>query len=48
MLVSDTDFLSSFIKIGKVKLVKEFYQVEKIYITPGVYHELAQANLDFM
>ena len=46
MLISDTDFLSSFIKIGKVELVRDFYQVERIYITPGVYHELAQANLD--
>ena len=46
MLISDTDFLSSFIKIGKIELVKEFYQIKKIYITPGVYHELAQADLD--
>ncbi len=44
-IIIDTDFLSSFIKIDKMAIIKEFYKVECIYITQAVYSELAKTNL---
>ena len=44
MLIADSDFLSSFLKIGKLDLVKEFFG-EDIYIPLAVQIELAKTSL---
>jgi predicted nucleic acid-binding protein len=41
----DADFLSSFLKIGRLPLVIQFYQVHDVVITPAVYREVAQTTL---
>jgi predicted nucleic acid-binding protein len=43
-LICDTDFLSSFLKIGRLKLVSDFYEVLKITIPPAVYAEISQSS----
>lgn len=45
ILLSDTDFLSSFLKIGHVETVRDFYRVEHLFVTPGVYQELSHTDL---
>jgi len=42
-IICDTDFLSSFLKIDKLKLVKQFFNVKYIYIPAAVFNELSQA-----
>lgn len=44
-LILDTDFLSSFIKIGRCDLIQTLYQVEQAIIPAAVHRELAQTNL---
>lgn len=44
-IVIDADFLSSFLKIERLYLVAEFYQVNSVAITPAVYRELAPTRL---
>ena len=44
-IIIDTDFLSSFIKIGKMEVIKEFYKAPSIYITQAVYTELSKTSL---
>ncbi|PKO22688.1 MAG: hypothetical protein CVU38_08000 [Chloroflexi bacterium HGW-Chloroflexi-1] len=44
-VISDTDFLSSFLKIGRLDLVREFCQVETLWIPPWVYREVAETEL---
>jgi predicted nucleic acid-binding protein len=44
-VVLDTDFLSAFLKIEQLALIRNFYGVETAYITPAVYQELAQTLL---
>jgi predicted nucleic acid-binding protein len=41
----DTDFLSAFLKIEQLTLVRQFYGLDVAYITPAVYQELAQTTL---
>ncbi len=41
----DADFLSSFLKIGRLALIKDFFRVEKLYIPVAVFSELAKTNL---
>jgi hypothetical protein len=31
-VIIDADFLSSFLKIGKLALIKDFFKVEKLFI----------------
>jgi predicted nucleic acid-binding protein len=45
LLLSDTDFLSSFLKIGQVEAVRDFYRTDRLLITPGVYQELSRTDL---
>jgi predicted nucleic acid-binding protein len=45
LLLSDTDFLSSFLKIGQLETVRDFYRTDRLFITPGVYQELARTDL---
>jgi predicted nucleic acid-binding protein len=44
-VILDTDFLSSFLKIGRCNLIRSFYQVEQAIIPAAVHRELAQTDL---
>ncbi len=44
MIISDTDFLSSFAKIGRVNLIFEVLKVKEITITNAVYEELKKSS----
>ncbi|MCP4659434.1 MAG: hypothetical protein GY856_28840 [bacterium] len=41
----DSDFLSSFLKIERLPLVREFYQAETLLVPPAVYREVAVTTL---
>jgi len=43
-VVIDTDFLSSFFKIGKLNLVFKAFNVKEIFITKAVLQELEESN----
>jgi len=43
MVIADTDFLSSFVKIGRVNLVFKAFNINKITIPGAVLHELEKA-----
>ncbi len=46
ILLSDTDFLSSFLKIGQLEVVRDFYhRTAHLFIAPGVYQELSRTAL---
>lgn len=45
MVIIDCDFLSSFLKIDRIDLVRNFYQVSEIYTTPAVITELSKTPL---
>ena len=45
MIITDTDFLSSFLKIGRLSLVFRAFGTNKIIITSGVLQELEQAPM---
>ena len=45
ILLSDTDFLSSFLKIGQLEAVRDFYRTEHLFIASGVYQELSRMDL---
>lgn len=45
VVICDTDFLSSFLKIGRCDLVKSLYQVDVILIPAAVHREIAQTTL---
>ncbi len=44
MLIADTDFLSSFLKIDRLELVKDFFR-EDIYVPVAVQREIAKTDL---
>jgi predicted nucleic acid-binding protein len=44
-VILDTDFLSSFLKIGCCDLIRLLYQVDRAIITTAVHRELAQTTL---
>ena len=44
-IVLDTDFLSAFLKIGQLSLVRDFYAVETLLVPPAVYHEMSRTKL---
>lgn len=44
-VVIDADFLSSFLKIERLLLVAQYYQVDEVVIAPAVYREIAQTTL---
>ena len=44
-IILDTDFLSSFLKIGRCDLIPLLYQVEQAVIPTAVHRELAQTDL---
>ena len=45
IIVCDTDFLSSFLKIERLELVKDLFKGEKLYIPIAVLGEIAKTNL---
>ena len=44
-IVIDTDFLSSFLKIGMVRLVKDFFNVDCVSIPLAVFTEIGKTDL---
>ena len=44
-VVLDADFLSAFLKIDRLPIVKSFYQVEGLFVPPAVYREVSVTNL---
>lgn len=44
-VVLDADFLSSFLKIGRLALVKDYYRSETLLIPPAVYREVGLTQL---
>jgi predicted nucleic acid-binding protein len=44
-VIIDADFLSSFLKIGRLALIRDFFRVEVLYIPVAVFSELAKTNL---
>lgn len=44
-VVLDTDFLSAFLKIDRLPLVKDFYRVETLLLPPSVFREVSQTSL---
>ena len=44
-VVIDTDFLSSFLKIGRVRLVKDFFNVDCVSIPLAVFTEIGKTDL---
>ena len=45
VVILDADFLSALLKIERLPLVREFYQVEQLIIPPAVYREVAVTPL---
>jgi len=44
-VILDADFLSAFLKVERLPLIREFYQVESLYVPPAVYREVALTDL---
>ncbi|RCV64715.1 putative nucleic acid-binding protein, contains PIN domain [Methanophagales archaeon] len=44
-IISDTDFLSSFLKIERLELVKDLFKEENLYIPIAVLGEIAKTDL---
>jgi predicted nucleic acid-binding protein len=44
-VILDSDFLSAFLKIDRLPLAREFYQVDKLWLPPAVYREVALTTL---
>ena len=44
-VVLDTDFLSSFLKIGRLAMIREFYGVDSLCVPPAVFEELSRTSL---
>ncbi len=45
VVVLDADFLSSFLKIGKLSLIRDFFGVKKLHIPAAVFGEIAKTKL---
>ncbi len=45
IIIMDTDFLSSFLKIGRLNLVKDFFNVNFLHIPVGVLREISTTSL---
>ena len=43
-IVLDADFLSSFLKIGKLGLIRDFFKVEVLYIPVAVFSEISKTE----
>src|SRR5437868_13345061 len=45
VIILDTDFLSAFLKIDRLSLVREFYAAEALLVPPAVYREVSCTQL---
>ncbi len=45
IVILDADFLSAFLKIERLHLIRVFYQVQSVYVPPAVYREVAVTDL---
>lgn len=45
VIVFDTDFLSSFLKIGRVDMVRDFFNVDSVSIPLAVFTEVGETDL---
>ncbi len=45
VVILDSDFLSAFLKIEQMPLIRDLYQVAKLTVPPAVYREIALTNL---
>jgi len=45
VVVLDTDFLSAFLKIDRLSLVRDFYGVEVLLVPPAVFREVSRTQL---
>ena len=45
IIILDSDFLSAFLKIEQMPLIRSLYQVETVSIPPAVYREIALTDL---
>ena len=45
IIILDTDFLSSFLKIGRLNLVKDFFNVKFLHIPVSVLREISTTSL---
>jgi len=44
-IILDADFLSSFLKIGKLDLIRDFFRVEVLHIPVAVFNEISKTKL---
>ena len=44
-IILDADFLSSFLKIGRLDLIRDFFGVEVLYIPVAVFNEISKTKL---
>lgn len=45
-VILDADFLSSFLKIGKLDRVRDYFQVETLLLPPAVFREVAATSVN--
>ena len=45
VVILDADFLSAMLKIGRLALIRNFYQVQNVHLAPAVHREIAQTTL---
>lgn len=45
VVILDAHFLSSFLKIDQMSLIRDFYQDAKVLVPPAVYREVSQTDL---
>ena len=45
VVVLDADFLSAFLKIDEMSLIRDFYQTATVLVPPAVYREVSATNL---
>jgi len=45
IIVCDTDFLSSLLKVNRLEMVKDLFKEENLYIPPAVLGEIARTDL---
>jgi predicted nucleic acid-binding protein len=44
-IILDTDFLSAFLKVNRLSLIRDFYQVDCLLVPPAVYREISATSL---
>lgn len=44
-VILDTDFLSSFLKVRQLQIVRDFYRIPNLWVPPAVYREVSSTDL---